>query len=63
MHPEADHLLTDQQIRDASVEQIEDLVQRVNIELRKRGRGGLVWRQAPDDESDVPQGPADPGTA
>ena len=63
MLPEADHLLTDQQIRDASTEQIEDLIQRINIELQKRGRAGLIWRQASEDEADVPQGPADPGTA
>lgn len=63
MLPEADHLLTDQHIRDASTEQIEELVQRINIELQRREKAGLIWRQAPDDEPDVPQGPADPGTA
>ncbi len=62
MLPEADHLLSEQQIRDASTEQIEDLVQSINIELQKRGRAGLVWRSEPDDGADVPQGPADPRT-
>jgi hypothetical protein len=55
--PHEEELLTDQQLRDASVEQIENLVQRINLALQLRGMDGLVWqksgtrtdRQHPDD--------------
>lgn len=57
MLPHEEELVTDQQLRDASVEQIEDLVQRINLALQLRGMNGLVWqksgtrtdRQHPDD--------------
>jgi hypothetical protein len=58
--PHEDLLLTDQQLRDASLDQLEDLVQRLNLALQSRGMAGLVWRQAPEDQPRASD-PADPG--
>jgi hypothetical protein len=58
--PHEDPLLTDQQLRDASLDQLEDLVQRINRALQQRGMTGLVWRQAYEDEA-PPHDPSDPG--
>jgi hypothetical protein len=41
-------LLTDQQLRDAFPDQLEDLVQRINLVLQERGHPGLVWAHRPD---------------
>jgi hypothetical protein len=41
-------LLTDQQIRDASPDQLEDLVEQINLALRERGLPGLVRDQQRD---------------
>ena len=60
MLPHEDPLLTDQQLREASVEQIEDLVQRINLALQQRGMPGLVWHQTPE-EGPKASDPADPG--
>ena len=60
MLPHEDLLLTDQQLRDASLDQLEDLVQRLNLALQSRGMAGLVWRQAPEDQPRASD-PADPG--
>ncbi len=60
MLPHEDPLLTDQQLRDASVEQIEDLVQRINLALQSRGMPALAWRQTPEDGPKASD-PADPG--
>ena len=49
MLPHEQQLLTDQQLRDASVDQIEDLVQRINLVMQERGVPGLVWRTTPED--------------
>jgi hypothetical protein len=54
-------LLTDQQLRKASVEQIQDLVQRINLMMQERGVPGLVWRQTPEDQGPRVSDPADPG--
>ncbi len=40
-------LLTDQQVRDASPDQLEDLVEQINLALRERGLPGLVRDQQP----------------
>jgi hypothetical protein len=56
MLPHERQLVTDQQLRDASVDQIEDLVQRINLMMRMRGLPGVVWRTTPEDRS----GPSDP---
>ena len=50
MLPHERKLLTDQQLRDASRDQLEDLVQRINLMLRARGQPGLVWQTALEDE-------------
>ena len=60
MLPHEEPLLTDQQLRDASLEQLEDLVQRINLSLQERGMPGLVWRQTPEDGPKASD-PADPG--
>ena len=58
--PHEDPLLTDQQLRDASIDQLEDLVQRINLALQERGMPALVWRQTPEDGPRASD-PADPG--
>ena len=40
-------LLTDQQVRDASPDQLEDLVEQINLALRERGLPGLARDQQP----------------
>jgi hypothetical protein len=60
MLPHERKLLTDQQLRDASVDQIEDLVQRINLMLQERGLPGLVWSTAPEDRP-TPSDPLGPG--
>jgi hypothetical protein len=49
--PHERKLLTDQQLRDASIDQIEDLVHRLNLVLQERGVPGLVWQRAPEDRA------------
>jgi hypothetical protein len=49
MLPHERKLLTDQQLRNASLDQIEDLVQRLNLTLGERGMAGLVWQRQPED--------------
>ena len=61
MLPHEEPLLTDQQLRDASMDQIEDLVQRINLSLQERGMPGLEWRQTPEDQGPRASDPADPG--
>ena len=51
MIPHESPLLTDEQIRDASFEQLEELVHRINLALQERGLPGVVWQQPPDDVS------------
>jgi hypothetical protein len=46
--PHEEPLLTDKQLWDASLDQIEDLVQRINFALQERGIPGLVWQQEPE---------------
>jgi hypothetical protein len=59
MLPHERQLLTDQQLRDASLDQIEDLVQRINLTLQGRGMPGVVWSMPPEDRSE-PSDPLDP---
>jgi hypothetical protein len=56
MLPHEQQLLTDQQLQDASLDQIKDLVQRINLALQRRGMPGVVWRTPPEERS----GPSDP---
>jgi hypothetical protein len=59
MLPHERELLTDHQLRDASRDQLEDLVQRINLMLKARGEPGLVWQTASEDEP-RPSDPSDP---
>ena len=58
-----DHLLTDQQLEDATTDEIDDLVERIDKVLQSRGEPGIVRRQ-PDGlpEPSDPADPADPNT-
>jgi hypothetical protein len=50
MLPHERKLLTDRQLREASRDQIEDLVQRLNLILREREEPGqLVWSLTSED--------------
>ncbi len=51
-------MLTDQQLRDASYEQLQDLIARIDLLLRSKGQPGLTLRP-PEDEPDAPK-PSDP---
>jgi hypothetical protein len=55
MPPQFEELLTDKQLRDASTDQITDLVARIDMMLRSCGEPGLV----PPRPDDLPK-PADP---
>jgi hypothetical protein len=61
--PEDQQLLSDQQLRDASDEQLQDLIARVDLLLRSKGQLGLTLH-ASEDERDTPKpaDPSDPGT-
>ena len=63
MLPDDQQLLSDQQLRDASEEQLQDLIARLDLLLRSKGQQGLTLH-APKDERDTPEpaDPADPGT-
>ena len=56
-------LLSDQQLRDASDEQLQDLIARLDLLLRSKGQPGLALHP-PEDERDTPEptDPSDPGT-
>ena len=54
MLPHESPLFTDQTLRDASLDQIEDIVKRGNLALQERGIPGLVWQQPPADVSRQP---------
>jgi hypothetical protein len=51
--PHEEPLLTDKQLWDASLDQLEDLVQRINVALQERGMPVLVWQQEPDHSAEV----------
>jgi hypothetical protein len=53
-----DELLTDQQLDDATADQIDDLVDRIDKMLQSRGEQGIVRRQ--HDGLPEPSDPADP---
>jgi hypothetical protein len=61
--PEDQQLLSDQQLRDASFEQLQDLIARLDLLLRSRGQSGLTLHP-PEDGRDTPEpaDPVDPGT-
>ena len=53
-----DELLTDQQLEDATTDEIDDLVERIDKVLQSRGEPGIVRRQ-PNGLPEPPD-PADP---
>jgi hypothetical protein len=61
--PDDQQLLSDKQLQDASDEQLQDLIARLDLLLRSKGRPGLTLH-APEDERDTlgPADPSDPGT-
>ena len=64
--PEDQQLLSDQQLRDASDEQLQDLIARVDLLLRSKEQPGLTLSSS-EDERDTPEptdpaDPLDPGT-
>jgi hypothetical protein len=61
--PEDQQLLSDQQLRDASDEQLQDLIARLDLLMRSKGQPGLALHQ-PKDERNTPEptDPSDPGT-
>jgi hypothetical protein len=56
--PEDQQLLSDQQLKDASDEQLQDLIPRLDLLLRSKGQPGLTLHP-PEDERDTPE-PSDP---
>jgi hypothetical protein len=61
--PDDQQLLSDQQLRDASDEQLQDLIARLDLLMRNKGQPGLALHP-PKDERDTqePTDPSDPGT-
>ena len=52
MLPHERPLVTDAQLRVASIDQIEDLVQRLNLVLQERGWSGqLVWQRTSEGQA------------
>jgi hypothetical protein len=56
-----DELLTDQQLEDATADQIDDLVDRIDKMLQSRGEQGIVRRQP--NGLPEPSDPADPNAS
>ena len=61
MLPDDEQLLSDKQLRDASEEQLQDLIARLDLLLRSKGQPGLMLHP-PEDEPDTPEPtePSDP---
>jgi hypothetical protein len=61
--PDDQQLLSNQQLRDASDEQLQDLIARLDLLMRSKGQPGLAVHP-PEDERDTPEptDPSDPGT-
>jgi hypothetical protein len=57
-------LLSDQQLRDASDEQLQDLIARLDLLMRSKGQPGLALHPPEEDERDTPEptDPSEPGT-
>ena len=58
MLPDDEQLLSEQQLRDASEEQLQDLIARLDLLLRSKGQPGLTLHP-PEDERGTPE-PTDP---
>ena len=59
MLPDDQQLLSDQQLRDASFEQLQDLIARIDLLLRSEGQPGLTLHPPEDEPDDTPE-PTDP---
>ena len=59
MLPPEEELLSDKEFRDASPEQIQNLIARIDLMLRGRGHPGIMVRQLPEEQLDTPE-PSDP---
>jgi len=61
MLPDDQQLLTDEQLRDASDQQLQDLIARLDLLLRTKGQPGLTTR-SPEEPPHAPEtsDPADP---
>jgi hypothetical protein len=57
--PPEEELLSDKELRDASAEQIQNLIARIDLMLRGRGHPGIMVRQAPEEQPETPE-PSDP---
>jgi hypothetical protein len=59
--PEDQQLLSDQQLRDASEEQLQDLIARLDLLLRSKGQPGLALPPRKDERgTPEPSDPSDP---
>lgn len=59
MLPPEEELLSDKELRDASAEQIQNLIARIDLMLRGRGQPGIMVRQPPEEQPETPE-PSDP---
>jgi hypothetical protein len=57
--PENEQLLSDQELRDASEEQLQDLIARLDLLMRSKGQRGLAVHPPDEDERGTPE-PTDP---
>jgi hypothetical protein len=57
--PPEEELLSDKELRDASPEQIQNLIARIDLMLRGNGQPGIMVRQLPEEQPDTPE-PSDP---
>jgi hypothetical protein len=57
--PPEEELLSDKELRDASAEQIQNLIARIDLMLRGRGQPGIMVRQPPEEQPETPE-PSDP---
>jgi hypothetical protein len=59
--PDDQQLLSDQQLRDASEEQLQDLIARLDLLLRSKGQPGLALPPRKDERgTPEPSDPSDP---
>jgi hypothetical protein len=59
--PEDQQLLSDQQLRDGSDEQLQDLIARLDLLMRSKGQPGLALHPPKDERGNLePSDPSDP---
>jgi len=59
MLPPEEELLSDKELREASDEQIRNLIARIDLVLQGRGEPGITVRRQPEDQP-RPSDPSDP---